>query len=131
MYKFLTIALLNYKNEIKNLIEQQSLNYFENKRDHFIIMDIINSSFLSSIDVKQEEKVVKLNDNLSKIFMMSQIRISLTEFQKNQIETLTKLYDSQTDMESKLAYHLRPLNMIKNIEYNYLNNKISTNQLNP
>ena len=131
MYKFLTIALLNYKNEIKNLIEQQSLNYFENKKDHFIIMDIINSSFLSSYDVKQEEKVVKLNDNLSKIFMMSQIRISLTKFQKNQIESLTKLYDSKSDIESKLAYHLRPVNMIKNIEYNYLKNKIFTNQLNP
>ena len=131
MYKFLTIALLNYKNEIKNLIEQQSLNYFENKKDHFIIMDIINSSFLSSYDVKQEEKVVKLNDNLSKIFMMSQIRISLTKFQKNQIESLTKLYDSKSDIESKLAYHLRPVNMIKNIDYNYLKNKIFTNQLNP
>ena len=131
MYKFLTIALLNYKNEIKNLIEQQSLNYFENKKDHFIIMDIINSSFLTSFDLKQEEKVVKLNDNLSKIFMMSQIRISLTKFQKNQIECLTKQYNSKSDIESKLAYHLRPLNMIKNIEYNYLNNKISTNQLNP
>ena len=131
MYKFLTIALLNYKNEIRNLIEQQSLNYFENKKDHFIIMDIINSSFLSSYDVKQEEKVVKLNDNLSKIFMMSQIRISLTKFQKNQIESLTKLYDSKSDIESKLAYHLRPVNMIKNIEYNYLKNKIFTNQLNP
>ena len=131
MYKFLTIALLNYKNEIKNLIEQQSLNYFENKKDHFIIMDIINSSFLSSYDVKQEEKVVKLNDNLSKIFMMSQIRISLTKFQKNQIESLTKLYDSKSDIESKLAYHLRPVNMIKNIDDKYLKNKIFTNQLNP
>lgn len=121
MFKFLTIALLKYKKEIKNLIEQRSLNYIKDKRDHFILMDIINSSFLNNFDVKQQEKIVKLNDNLSKIFMIPQVRISLTKFQIDQIEFLTKQYDSKTEIETKLAYHLRPLNMIKNIEYNHPN----------
>ena len=126
MYKFLTLGILNHKREIINLIESLSLEYFIDKNDHSIIMDIIEKSFLNDYNQNQENHVINLNDNLKRIFKNNEIEIKLTNFQKEQIDFLRKQYNKRSDMESKMAYHLRPLNMIKNIDYKILDDHMLT-----
>jgi hypothetical protein len=126
IFKFLTLGLLNYKREILNLIESLSLEYFNDKKDHSMIMDVIEKSFLNDYNKNQENHVINLNDNLKKIFKNNKIEIKITNFQEEQINFLRKQYNKRSDMESKMAYHLKPLNMIKNIDYKILEDHMLT-----
>lgn len=130
IFKFLTIGLLYYKEQIIELIRSLSLEYFENnKSDHSIVMDIIEKSFLNDYNKNQEDHIIDLNDNLKKIFNNKEIEIKLTKFQKEQIDFLRKQYNKSSDIESKMAYHLRPINMIKNIDYEISSEHLLTKKI--
>ena len=87
------------------------------------ILNLLDKSFLSELSASDKIETIKLNNSLQKVFKVDQAKISLSNFQKDQINMLLKMYKNKSDIESKIAYHLRPMNMIKNInlESKYIN----------
>jgi radical SAM superfamily enzyme YgiQ (UPF0313 family) len=117
IYKYLTIALFYHKVEILSLINKSLSEIIENESDVDNLVSLIEASIMDDFSVSDNEQEILLNEELRKIMRGDTARISYSSLQINKINTLNKLYQNKEDVESKLAYHLRPINMIKTLRF--------------
>ena len=118
IYKYLTLALTEYKNEILKLIRDASNEIIE-KKNLDVLIKILDNLFLSETKVSSDKRFIKLSKEHKKIFKAENLSIEISDFQKKQITMLRQKYQSEEDILSKLAYHLRPINMIKQISFDF------------
>lgn len=126
LYKYSTKALLYFKSDLMQLIKNSMKIIFATKKfDENIqqIIEIIELTFLETLDIKQEDNIDKTNsdihllNDLKDVFKADCVNISLSKFQKNQLIVLNKMYTTKNDKETKMPYHLKTLNLVKKVNF--------------
>ena len=126
LYKYSTKALLYFKSDLMELIKNSMKIIFATKKfDENIqqIIEIIELTFLETLDIKQEDNIDKTNsdihllNDLKDVFKADCVNISLSKFQKNQLIVLNKMYTTKNDKETKMPYHLKTLNLVKKVNF--------------
>lgn len=124
VYKFLSVALMNYPVTLVQLVEQAlddpSIAMGQSERSFFI--EMLNDTFFQVSDHQASDhnaKPVKkpLSSTISSAFDSEYYECFLSDFQQERISNLKDLYPKSEDRENKLPYHLRPSNMIKTIRF--------------
>jgi len=132
LYKYSTRALLYYKSEVLQLIENSLKIIFKlEKFDAEInqILNIVELSFLDTLSIDEEDvaeklkEEINLTENLRKVYNADCVRVSLSDFQKNKLIALNQMYRTKSDRETKMPYHLNTIGLIKSVNYYSLQNK--------
>jgi radical SAM superfamily enzyme YgiQ (UPF0313 family) len=117
IYKFLTLALINYKKEIIKIINDVALEHFSDAKIYDKIIGIISSSIFSLLENKFEKTEFNLNNEEKKYLNSDKIIVEFSNFQQKQINYLKSQYKTNKEIVSNMAFYLRPLNMIKSVTY--------------
>ena len=117
IYKFLTLALINYKKEIIKIINDVALEHFSDAKIYDKIIGIISSSIFSLLENKFEKTEFNLNNEEKKFLNSDKIIVEFSNFQQKQINYLKSQYKTNKEIVSNMAFYLRPLNMIKSVTY--------------
>ena len=117
IYKFLTLALINYKQEIIKIINTVAFEYFSDTKIYEKITGIISSSIFNLLENKFEKREFNLNNDEKKFLNSDKIIVEFSNFQQKQISYLKSQYKTNKEIVSNMAFYLRPLNMIKNVIY--------------
>ena len=115
IYKYLTIILFLNKVSVVSLVWMALSKIIKNRSKVDILTKIVNSSIIDSYDMRDTDEFIYLDDaDLRKIFG-HKVKIYYSRLQYERMATLKRIYTSEEDRINKLAYHLRPANMIKKI----------------
>lgn len=120
VFKFLSIAFMNYKDTLLNLICDALDNL---KNDHFdqnkeFLLLITSQLFLENQSkFESTSSSFKIPFDLSKHINCESIEIGYSDFQVDRLNYLRNLYSADEVRIARLAYHLRPANMIKTMRF--------------
>jgi len=114
IYKYLSIALFNYKQDIIKLIKDSLINIINNSILKELIQ-IIENQIINTFDIKYiQKKIIVTNKELQNLFGNS-ITLCYSDLQIKRLNSLKSIYIENDERINKLAYHLRPSNIIKKI----------------
>ena len=120
VFKYLSIAFINHKITLIDLLSDALDNLKNNHFNHTkeFLLSITNQLFIENqTDINNTSLSIEIPLNLVKNINCKSIEIGYTNFQVDRLNFLRKLYSSDELRVAKLAYHLRPNNMIKTMRF--------------
>ena len=117
IYKNLTTALFRYRGQIIELVQIALHGICPDKNMLQTLSSIVESSLFEDISFPTHKIEIDLPTELKELMNKDHAISSCSEFQNDRIQQLKNLYPNLEDAEMKLAYHLRPANMIKTIRF--------------
>ena len=117
IFKHLSIALYKNKEVVLDALKEalQVLLKNEDKTDIYEIINILKTVVISPFG-KSESVEFELNSKKLRRILGVSLKFRLSELQKTALKTLNATYTKNEDKISKMAYRLRPANMIMEIE---------------
>ena len=116
IYKYLAIILFLNKLSVVALIKCSLLKIVKSRKKVDILTKITSSTIVDSFDIDEMDETIYIDDvDLKKIFGCK-LKVYYSKQQYERIATLKNIYVFERDRINKLAYHLRPINMIKKVE---------------
>lgn len=111
IYKHLTVVLFFHKPLVTSLIKKALLL--------LLIDDTYKINTLITIidDIIIDNLNLNINNKEINYLFDNKVITFYSKFQVDRINSLKKIYTKEDDIINKLAYHLRPINMIKKIKY--------------
>lgn len=117
IYKHLTSALFNYRDDVLRLIDLATSKIIEDDDVARALIRMVESSMMDDFCLSGNNKKTELPAALKSIMKGDVAISSYSTMQRDRISQLTKLYNNKSDMELNIAYHLRPINMIKTLRF--------------
>ena len=118
IYKFLSIALMRFKDSIIEIFSQAISTIGLKADEAKFFSEVLNDVLLTDLMIDRKKTLKPIPKFAVKAFKSkSSYECFLTDFQINKITHLTQLYPKKADQENKLPYHLRPSNITKTIRF--------------
>ena len=117
LYKYLTLALFYYKSEIVELIKGVLHEMVESEQHINTMLNIVDALIMEDMSASEQPHEISLDEEMKKVMGGKTAIVSHSDLQKTKLNILKNIYVSKQDIESKLAYHLRPVHMIKTLRF--------------
>jgi hypothetical protein len=117
LYKYLTLALFYYKSEIVELIKGVLHEMVESEQHINTMLNIVDALIMEDMSASEQPHEISLDEEMKKVMGGKTAIVSHSNLQKTKLNLLKNIYVSKQHIESKLAYHLRPVHMIKTLRF--------------
>jgi len=117
LYKYLTLSLFYYKSEIIALIKDILHKIVESEQHINTMLNIVDALIMEDMSVSEHVQEISLDEEMKKVMGGEIAMVSHSDLQKKKLNILKDIYVSKQDIENKLAYHLRPIHMIKTLRF--------------